>query len=99
MAQSQVDTADGALTIQKALEIARNSESTVDPAVREFLERTLQDLWTKIQDQPDSYLMNKDEFALFNYYRDRFTTSTVAQSAIQRFWANYRGDPSDFNAR
>jgi hypothetical protein len=86
-------TADGYLNIQRALDIARNSEGVVDPTIASFLERALRDLWGRITAQPSTYLMNKDEFALFNYFRTRFTQSPTAQDAIQRFWNNYYGDP------
>lgn len=85
---------DGAyLTIQKALEVARNSEGVIDPTVRDFLERSLQEVWGRIEAQPDSYLLTKDEFALFNYYRYKSATSPLAQSAIKRFWDNYQCEP------
>jgi len=84
---------DGYFTIQRALDIARNSEGVVDPTVSSYLERALRDVWASIEAAPEDYVLTKDEFALFNYFRHRFTTSNIAQSAVQRFWDNYQGDP------
>ncbi|KAF2461262.1 hypothetical protein BDY21DRAFT_331573 [Lineolata rhizophorae] len=81
----------GHLTIQRALDIARNSEGGVDPAVARYLELCLHKVWARLHAHPDSYVLSKDEFALFNYYRQRFQDSPVAQRAIQRFWDNHVG--------
>ncbi|KAF2204741.1 hypothetical protein GQ43DRAFT_121204 [Delitschia confertaspora ATCC 74209] len=83
-----------ALTLQRALDIARNSEGGVDPAITAFLERKLGEVWAKLQAQPNTYVFTKDEFALFNYYRARFGSSEIARSATQRFWDNYNGGSS-----
>jgi hypothetical protein len=77
------------LTIQRALDIARNSEGAIEPVCRDFLEQNLREIWVRIEAEPDSYILSKDEFALFNYYRYRIKSSSVAQSAIKRFWDNY----------
>ena len=87
----EIDSSD--LTIQKALEISRNTEGLVDPVIRNYLDRQLRAIWARIEAEPDSYILNKDEFALFNYYRYRATSSTLAQSAIKRFWDNYVEQP------
>jgi hypothetical protein len=81
---------NGHYTIQRALDIVRNSEDYVDPSVHNYLERVLQQVWARIQQAPDTYVLNQDEFALFNYYRARFQGSEVARRAVQRFWDNYR---------
>jgi hypothetical protein len=86
---------DGYFTIQRALELARNSEGVVDPTVSSCLERSLRDVWARLEADPDSYVLTKDEFALFNYFRHRFTNSNIAQRAVQRFWDNYQGDLRD----
>jgi hypothetical protein len=90
--------ADGYFTIQRALDIARNSEGVVDPTISSYLERALRDVWTRLEAAPESYILTKDEFALFNFFRHRFTTSNVAQGAVQRFWDNYQGDPREFQS-
>jgi hypothetical protein len=82
------------LTIQKALDIARNTEGPVDPAVTAYLERKLREIWVHIEAEPETYILSKDEFALFNFYRQRATSSTLAQAAIRRFWDNYTASNS-----
>jgi len=77
------------LTIQKALDIARNSDGSIDPIVQDFLERQLRVIWDHIESEPDSYVLSKDEFALFNFYRHRATSNSLAQAAVRRFWDNY----------
>ncbi|KAF2223581.1 hypothetical protein BDZ85DRAFT_178192, partial [Elsinoe ampelina] len=77
------------LTIQLALEIARNSDADVDPTVWRFLEGQVTDLWSRIQTHPGSYVMTKDEFALFNYFIYRFNNSDLTEKAIARFWQHH----------
>ncbi|TKX18569.1 hypothetical protein C1H76_9359 [Elsinoe australis] len=81
-------------TIQSALEIARNSDSEVDPIVWRFLQDQVDNLWSRIQTHPESYVMNKDEFALFNYFRHRFAHSTLTEKAIARFWQHHHRQDS-----
>ena len=81
----------GYLSLQTALDIARNSEGGVDSSINAYLERKLGELWARLQAQPHTYVFTKDEFALFNYYRQRFGNTDIATSAIRRFWDNYRG--------
>ncbi|KAF2398951.1 hypothetical protein EJ06DRAFT_557490 [Trichodelitschia bisporula] len=76
----------------RALDIARNSEGIVDPVISSYLERSLRDVWARIEAQPEAYVLSKDEFALFNYFQHRFLTSRIAQRAVQRFWENYHGN-------
>ncbi|TKA75512.1 hypothetical protein B0A49_05425 [Cryomyces minteri] len=87
----------GPLTIQRALDMARNTEGDLDPTVSAYLEEILGDIWDRIQAQPDTYILSKEEFAVFNYYRQRFDGSDIAQRAVARFWANYQGDPAELN--
>jgi hypothetical protein len=89
--QDEIDSSD--LTIQKALDISRNCEGPVDPIVRNYLDRQLRAIWARIEAEPESYILNKDEFAIFNYFRYRAASSTLAQSAIKRFWDNYVEPP------
>lgn len=81
------------LTPAKALEIARNSEDgSVPPSVTAVLERAIGELWRRIQAQPTTYVMSKEEFVLFNYYRSRFANMATAQHAVARFWNNFQGN-------
>ncbi|KAF2736361.1 hypothetical protein EJ04DRAFT_171350 [Polyplosphaeria fusca] len=81
----------GSLTLQQALDIARNSERGVDPRINAHLERKISELWSKLNAQPNTYIFTKDEGALFTYYRQRFHGSPVAQQAVARFWNHYHG--------
>ncbi|GIC92213.1 uncharacterized protein Aud_008674 [Aspergillus udagawae] len=79
--------------IRQALERARNCEpDAVDGRTTDILETAITNLWQRIQNAPDSYVLNGDEFALFNYFRVRFRHNRIAQLAVERFWNNYRGN-------
>ncbi|KAK8158726.1 hypothetical protein IWX90DRAFT_8840 [Phyllosticta citrichinensis] len=78
------------LTLQKALDLARESESGVDPAVSAFLQRELASLWSRLVARPDDYVFTRDEFGLFNYFRSQWPDNDLAGKAIQRFWNHYR---------
>ncbi|KAI1925324.1 hypothetical protein LOZ58_003489 [Ophidiomyces ophidiicola] len=85
--------------VRRALESARSSEDgQIDPRVSAILEIAIGELWRKVQTQPDTYVLSRDEFALFNYFRDRFRDSSIAQRAVERFWNNFRGTPFDIDA-
>jgi hypothetical protein len=90
------DTANGYgyLTVQRALDIARNSEGGVDPVISSYLEKAILEVWSRLHAQPQTYILSKDEFALFNYFRARFQSSDIAQRAVKRFWDHYEGDPN-----
>lgn len=99
MGQPAVDTSSsGQLTVARALDIVRNNEEgQVHPSVTTVLEKAVADIWRRIQAQPASYVMNRDEFAVFNYYRNRFKDSQVAQQAVARFWNHFKGDATQVN--
>ncbi|KAI4183043.1 MAG: hypothetical protein L6R41_005625, partial [Letrouitia leprolyta] len=91
-------TATSQLTPAKALEIAKNCEDgSVPPSVTAVLERAISELWQRIQTQPTTYVMDKEEFIVFNYYRSRFASMPMAQQAVARFWNNFRSDSSEVN--
>ena len=86
------------LSVAGALELARNNEEGPVPAIASaVLERSMTDIWRRIQAQPSIYLLSKDEFAVLNYYRDRYRDSPLAQQAIARFWRHFRGDVAQVN--
>ena len=81
------------LTLTKALDIAKeNQNGQVPPAVSQMLERKIADIWRKIQAQPNTYVMSREEFAVFSYYRSRYDNNRTAQDAVARFWSNYKGE-------
>lgn len=75
----------GALNYQRAIDIARNTEGDLDPSVATYLDTAVQDIWANINAYPDSYVLTKDEFAVFNYYRGRFE-GDLAERAVDRYW-------------
>jgi hypothetical protein len=79
--------ASPAITTVVALEIARDSaEGAQDLTVKNILETALADIWRKIQAHPTSYVMTRDEFAVFNYFQDRFAGQELAAAARRRYW-------------
>ncbi|MCJ1475357.1 hypothetical protein MMC13_004019 [Lambiella insularis] len=89
--------ASNQITVSKALELVRNSETgEVHPGVDATLEREISKIWQRISARPNEYVMNKEEFAVFNYFQDRFRGNRTAQLAIGRFWKDYKGSPSQF---
>ncbi len=81
----------GYLSLGQAVHVAQNSEGGVDQRLVQFLERELAIVWSKLNAQPDSYVLPSDEFALMNYYRIRFGDNELVRSATKRFWDNYKG--------
>lgn len=77
----------GVATAAQALEVARDSEEGArDPNIINILESAVRETWAKIQAQPASYVMTRDEFAIFNYFQDRFAGQGLAVAARRRFW-------------
>lgn len=70
-----------------ALDEARNSEDgRINPQTTAILETAINQLWQRIQAQPTSYVLSRDEFALFNYFQRRFRGNPVARAAVERYW-------------
>lgn len=61
------------------------------PLVSATLEEKMGEIWQRIQKQPTSYVMAREEFAVFTYFGARYNNA-VARQAVSRFWC-------DFNAR
>lgn len=79
------------LSLAQAVRIAQNSDGGVDRTLAQFLEKRLAQVWSKLNAQPNSYMLPSDEFALINYYRLRFGDSEVVRNATKRFWDNHQG--------
>ncbi|KAG9246280.1 hypothetical protein BJ878DRAFT_409427, partial [Calycina marina] len=73
------------IDIATALEYARYQQGGGDPTVRTVLEREVDRIWDNIQAQPTSYLLTREEFAVFNYFRSHFTGETLARAARRRY--------------
>ncbi|KAK1971739.1 hypothetical protein LZ32DRAFT_77699 [Colletotrichum eremochloae] len=80
-----------ASSVAQALEIARESpDGASDPTVSSILESAISQIWAKVAAQPESYVLNRDEFAVFNYFQHRFTGNKIAMAARKRYWDNAR---------
>ncbi|EWG40192.1 hypothetical protein FVEG_02686 [Fusarium verticillioides 7600] len=79
-------------SVAQALEIARESpDGSSDPTISKILENALKRIWSKVELQPDSYVMTRDEFAVFNFFQDRFVNSVNTKKAVdarKRYWDN-----------
>ncbi|KAF5620649.1 peptide-N4-(n-acetyl-beta-glucosaminyl)asparagine amidase A [Fusarium tjaetaba] len=79
-------------SVAQALEIARESpDGSSDPTISKILESALKRIWFKVEMQPDSYVMTRDEFAVFNFFQDRFINSVHTKKAVdarKRYWDN-----------
>ena len=85
-------TAQDAANIRRALEIARDTENgLLDANVSAILQTAIGSVWRRIQAQPDTYIMTRVEFSVFNYYRSRFQGNNTAQRAVQRYWDSHHG--------
>ncbi|CAG8972436.1 hypothetical protein HYALB_00001125 [Hymenoscyphus albidus] len=83
------NSAQSSTTVPQALEIARDSEEGArDPTVVNVLETALASIWSKIEARPSTYVMTRDEFAVFNYFQHRFEGQQVATDARKRYWDN-----------
>ncbi|RYO94309.1 hypothetical protein DL766_005151 [Monosporascus sp. MC13-8B] len=81
-------TRDGS-KVAHALEVARDSpEGSQDPKVCSILDTALAQIWAKLQAQPDTYVMTRDEFAVFNFFQYRFIGNELAVAARKRYWDN-----------
>lgn len=76
-----------ARTVAQALAAARDSpEGAEDPTVSATLETAIAAIWRRIQARPASYVMTRDEFAVFNYFQHRFQGDRLAIAARRRYW-------------
>ncbi|KAK2599679.1 hypothetical protein N8I77_011413 [Diaporthe amygdali] len=86
-------------TVTEALEIARDSpDGSRYPVVSDILESALTQLWDRVTAQPESYVMSRDEFAVFNFYQHRFVGNKLAFAARMRFWDNIYANPGPVTA-
>ncbi|KAI1431188.1 hypothetical protein GGR50DRAFT_103055 [Xylaria sp. CBS 124048] len=81
------------------LDAARDApEILEDKAVRDVLEAALADIWSRVQANESEYIMTRDEFAIFNFFQDRFRNNPVATSARRRFWDSLSVAPTETQA-
>ncbi|KAI1495108.1 hypothetical protein F5X96DRAFT_202822 [Biscogniauxia mediterranea] len=78
--------------VAQALEIARESpDGARDPIISNILETYLSQVWDRVLAQPDTYVMSRDEFAVFNFFQHRFAGNKIAITARKRYWDNVTG--------
>lgn len=79
-------------TMMQALDLVRESTAAgTEPTICNILENALERVWTRVLAFPDEYIMNKNEFSLFNYFQARFKGNEVAMAARRRYWDNAHG--------
>ncbi|TEY31813.1 hypothetical protein BOTCAL_0774g00010 [Botryotinia calthae] len=77
----------GTLSVSQALDIARDSEEEIrDPVVIGLLEVAINNIWRKLQEEPTTYVMTREEFGVFNYFQNRFQGVELATAARRRYW-------------
>ncbi|KAL7923646.1 hypothetical protein ACQKWADRAFT_40056 [Trichoderma austrokoningii] len=80
--------------VAQALEIARESpDGASDPTVSNILQLAIKSIWDKVEAQPNSYIMSRNEFAVFNFFQYSVTDekASMAMAARKRFWDHNRG--------
>lgn len=82
-------------TIRQYLQMVQDSPDGIVPrGVSDTLRREIDDLWRRILNSPDTYIMTALEFKLFNHYRAelQLRNSRVVLKAVSRFWDSNQGD-------
>ncbi|KAI0474289.1 hypothetical protein F4859DRAFT_514824 [Xylaria cf. heliscus] len=75
--------------VMLALEVARDSpEAASHGTIRDTLEAALAEIWGRILADEFGYVMSRDEFAIFNFFQDRFLKNPIATRARKRYWDN-----------
>ncbi|KAI0811897.1 hypothetical protein GGR55DRAFT_600972 [Xylaria sp. FL0064] len=73
----------------QALEVARDSpEAACHGTIRDLLESALTEIWDRVLADQSRYVMTRDEFAIFNFFQDRFRNNPIAVMARKRYWDN-----------
>ncbi|KAJ2900985.1 uncharacterized protein MKZ38_002169 [Zalerion maritima] len=83
-------------SIAQALEIARESEDGAsDRVISSILENGLAAVYSKVVANPQTYVLTKVEFSLWNYFQHRFIHNPqlepMYRSAKARYWSNTTG--------
>lgn len=87
----------GWLTYQQAMELVRTSGGHIRLEVIQYLESEFEQIWRRIEANPNTYIMYDEEFAVFNYFARRVTghrsaiVRAIAEAAIRRYWESRRG--------
>jgi hypothetical protein len=73
-------------SMAKVLEIARDIDGALLLFIRNVLESSVTRIWRKIQAQPYSYIMTRNEFTVFNFFQCCFQGQDHATIAKKRYW-------------
>ncbi|PWY66145.1 hypothetical protein BO94DRAFT_430706, partial [Aspergillus sclerotioniger CBS 115572] len=77
-----------------ALDRARDNQG--DSGTAAILEAAVGKLWERIKNEPE-YVLNREEFALFNYFIYRYGKQPEGRRAVEQFWNHYRPNHSASN--
>ncbi|KAJ6088285.1 hypothetical protein N7486_009546 [Penicillium sp. IBT 16267x] len=77
--------------IRTALDRVRTTDAPVDASTSRILEAAIADLWTRIQAEQDTIVLTPDEFALFNYFLERYRVlyHSITQRVVNRYWNSF----------
>jgi hypothetical protein len=80
----------GTLTIEQATQMFKDNPNGANiTQAKAVLSQEMARIWREIQRKPNSYVMSKQEFSVFNCFRNEYNNPT-AQQAVQRYWDNVR---------
>lgn len=75
-----------------AINLAQSStHENLPERVRQILKDALREIWRSIQAHPNSYVMTKLEYRVFNYYQAQFLNNDIARRAKKRYWQHTYG--------
>ena len=90
MSSTNGATSADRVDIAAALALVRNVDdpSQIPAAAKATVEKAMKELWQRLNANTD-YVMNDDEFALFNFHRARYATepsASIGRRATERYW-------------
>ena len=80
--------------IQRAMNALREAEeqgfddSHMDISTRNVLSAALTSILRRIEEKPNSYVMNDLEFSVFNRFRPQTLRAVTERRAVERYWHN-----------
>ncbi|KAI0891360.1 hypothetical protein F4806DRAFT_501085 [Annulohypoxylon nitens] len=91
---SEKDESVKIFKVADILDAAREGSDLSEPGLKEVLEQALCDVWTKIIANPETYVMTRDEFAVFNYFQHLQLDNDakeIGRMARKNYWDNSWG--------
>ena len=86
----QYESHERGLTIPGALDVAKSRQGPPE-FVAAFLAQKRIHVWTKIQQEPYTYVMSMEEYMLMLYFAIIYQDEPAFQESMKRFWSNYYG--------